>query len=91
MLEELHLSTVALVDLLFGLLDVLFLLQESGSERGHSFEKGVLGQSVVLEKTVKFDEAVALSAAENCLAQGHHLVDLLVLDAKIFKEVFFHT
>lgn len=54
MLEELQLSSVALIDLFFGLLDVLFLLQEGGSKRGHSLEKGVLGQSVVLEETVEF-------------------------------------
>lgn len=90
-LEELQLSSVALIDLFFGLLDVLFLLQEGGSKRGHSLEKGVLGQSIVLQETVEFDKAIAFSAAEDSLAQGHHFVDLLILDAKIFQEIFFHA
>ena len=80
MLEKLQLRTVTLVNLFFGLLYVLLLLQESRSKRGHSLEKGVLGECVVLQQTVELNEAVTFSAAEDCLTQRHHLVDLLVLD-----------
>lgn len=90
-LEELQLSSVALIDLFFGLLNVLFLLQEGGSKRSHSLEKGVLGQSIVLKKTVELHQTIAFSAAEDCFTQGHHFVNLLILDAKIFQKILFHT
>jgi hypothetical protein len=72
------------------LFDVLLLFEKSGGECAHSLYEVVLGKFVVLEQAVELYEAVTLLLSEDCLAEVHEFVYLLILDVDVLYEVLFH-